>query len=462
MWHLRSIVLCTGLLFLTVIAYLPLWGNDFIDYDDEVYITSNPQVVEGLTWSGVGWAWTNDLAPYWLPITWMSWQLDAQLSPRTAEGAVFLSPAVFHGQNLFWHGVNVLLLFVLWYRLTGARWRSFLVAALFAVHPMRVESVAWAIERKDVLSGFFGLLAVWAYVRYSEHPGWMRYLGVAVAFLLSLLCKPMLLTLPLVLLLLDYWPLRRFGQATGTGQVVKRSLRWLVLEKAPLFAIMVMIACLTMDSRDRHGSMIPLGTISLSSRLANALIAYGCYLSTTLYPSGLAVLYPHPGNYWSPLRALVGAGCLLSITALGVWQARRRPWLIVGWLWFVITLLPVIGLAQGGSQSWADRFTYWPHMGLFTALVWGCAELADRLHLGPVVRGVAAALVVGSLAAVTWVQVGYWQCSTTVWERTAAVTTDNHWAHQRLSRCYRREGRLAEAEFHLAEATRIQFKRPRR
>jgi tetratricopeptide (TPR) repeat protein len=393
-------------------------------------------------------------------------QFDAQFfSARGADGEVILSPAAFHGQNLFWHEASVLLVFALWHRLTGACWRSFFVAALFAVHPMHVESVAWATERKDVLSCFFGALTLWAYVHYQERPGWKRYLGMSAAFLVSLLAKPMLITLPFVLLLLDYWPLGRFGTAaslpsTARGPILPRArLGWLVREKVPLLILAGMIAAVTLEKRESHGALVSFHVISLSARLANALTAYGSYLGSTFWPTELAVLYPHRYENWSGPQALAGAGCLLSITALSLWQANRRPWLMMGWLWFVGTLFPVIGLAQGGAQAWADRFSYWPHIGLFVAVVWEVGEWAQRCRVPSLVPRTVGALVLGSLAALTWAQLGHWRDSVTLWEHALAVTKENDRAHQRLASRYRKRGRLQEAEAHLHQAHRIQFQR---
>ena len=462
---LRAALLGVGLLALTVVAYLPVWSNDFVDFDDEVYITCNPGVLGGLTGPGFCWAWTNDDAPYWQPLTWLSLQLDAHcFSKVTPQGEVILSPAAVHGQNLFWHAASVLLLFGLWDRFGGARWRSFLVAALFAVHPMHVESVAWATERKDVLSAFFGLLTLWAYVRYLEHPGPGRYLALAAAFLLSLLAKPMLITLPFVLLLLDYWPLGRFGDAalapSHERRVGKRArLGRLILEKLPLFALAALIAVLTLESRERHGTLVSLHTLPLSDRLANALTAYGWYLFHSVWPAPLAALYPHPYANWSVPRALAGAAALLSVSALCLWQANRRPWLVTGWLWFVGTLLPVIGFAQGGAQAWADRFGYWPHIGLFVAAVWGLAEFVERLRIPALVGTSMGALVLGCFSVLTWAQVGHWRDSLALWQHTVAVTRDNDRAHERLAICYRRLGRYDEEQFHLIEAWRIQSER---
>ena len=286
---------------------------------------------------------TTDHCGYYQPISWLSLQVDAQLFSGTSPtGDPILSPAAFHAQGLFWHTASAVLLFVLWQRLTGMRWSSFLVAALFALHPLRVESVAWAAERKDVLSVFFGLATLWAYLRYTERPGVLRYLAVMIAMLLSLLSKPMLLTLPFVLLLLDYWPL---------GRTAAVSRRRLLLEKVPLLGLTIGISILTWLTRQHADAIVPLTSLSFSARLANALTAYAWYVGHTFYPVNLAVLYPHPYENWSLSAALVGLATLLVLSGLALWQRRRRPWLIVGWLWFVGTLLPVIGFAQGGTQA---------------------------------------------------------------------------------------------------------------
>jgi hypothetical protein len=457
MGHPRLAPLCAALLALTAVAYLPLAGNDFVNYDDPFYVTDRPEVQAGLSGRGFCWAWANGAAPYWLPLTWLSLQFDAHFfSTRGPDGEVVLSPAAFHGENLAWHAAAALVLFAAWYRLSGACWRSFLVAALFAVHPMHVESVAWATERKDVLSAFFGALTLWAYVRYADRPGTKRYLAVLAAYLLSLLAKPMLMTLPCALLLLDYWPLRRWAPGRG-----RAALGRLVREKAPLFALAAASALITLAAREQHGALVSTSEVPLSARLGNALTAYGWYLSATFWPSGLAALYPHPYENWSAARALAGAGCLLGLTALALWQGRRRPWLLVGWLWFVGTLLPVIGLAQGGAQAWADRFSYWPHVGLFVAVAWGAAELAGRVRLPRPLAAAAGAVALAALAALTWVQVGYWRDSVTLWERAVAVTTDNDRAHQFLAISYQKAGRPEEAMSHLEAAARIQHRRLR-
>ncbi len=439
--------LAGALVALTVAAYLPLWNNDFVNFDDESYITDNPHVTEGLTGRGFVWSWTTLRGFYWQPISWLSLQLDAQLfSARSPTGKLTISPAAFHGENLFWHVASALLLLWLWERLTGACWQAFLVAALFALHPLRVESVAWASERKDVLSVFFGVLTLWAYASYAAVPGRGRYVAVMAAYALSLLAKPMLMTLPFALLLLDYWPL---------GRLTAGSLRRLLLEKVPLFVLAAAVGLAALAGRAHEGSVVTLAELPLSVRLANAATAYGWYLSHTFWPAHLAVLYPHPEHNWSVAAALGGGGVLLAGTLVSLWSVRRRPWLAVGWFWFVGALVPVIGLAQGGPQAWADRFTYWPHVGLFAALVWGLARLIERFRVPARVVAPVAALALGALAVLTWVQVGYWRNSGALWEHTLAVTRDNTSAHVNLANYQMSRGRLDEGERHFAEAVRL-------
>jgi tetratricopeptide (TPR) repeat protein len=459
---IRTKRLCIVLVALTVIVYLPVWRNDFVNFDDESYITANQHVIGGLSRSGFSWAWGNLHARYWQPLSWLSLQFDAHFfSSRQLDGSIRLSPAAFHGQNLFWHCASTVALFGLLQRLTGAPWRSFLVAALFALHPMHVESVAWATERKDVLSVFFGIATLAAYVRYVEKPNWKRYLGMTVLFLLSLLSKPMLITLPFVLLLLDYWPLRRMFaassplEAEGGVTLPRASWRRLLFEKVPMFFIAAAIGMVTLLARKQTGAMVSLTDLPLSARLGNALTAYSWYLLATFRPCELAVFYPHPNVNWSLPSALAGAATLLVLTALTVWQARRRRWLVVGWLWFAGSLLPVIGLAQGGMQAWADRFSYWPHIGLFLAIVWAGAELVERFRVPALVSAGIGAAILGSLGVLTWIQVGYWHDTATLWHRVLAVTKDNAYAYVNLGKYHLDRGELSDAESHFAEAVRI-------
>jgi tetratricopeptide (TPR) repeat protein len=500
MGRFRTALLCVALVALTVAAYAPVWKNGLVDFDDELYVTTNPRVMEGLSWSGAAWAFTNYHARYWQPVAWLSLQLDAQLvqlfPSRSRDERL---PALVHGQNLFWHCASALLLFGFWQRLTGQTWRAFFVAVLFAVHPMHVESVAWAAERKDVLSVFFGVLTLWAYVGYVAHPRWMRYLVTACVFAISLMSKPMLVTLPFVLLLLDYWPLlrdsrrvdrvfevlqtsgghRRLDPSYETNEVSKEqageqiqppvSWRWLLLEKVPLLLLAAATGVVTMVSREQTASVVSLTVLPLSARLANAAAGYGWYLASTFWPFDLAALYPHPGRSWGVLPVVEGLTAVLVITALAAWQARRRRWLIVGWLWFLGTLIPVIGLAQGGEQAWADRFSYWPHVGLFVAVAWALGELVERWRIPAGVCAVGSASVLACLAVMTWIQVGYWRDSFTLWTRAAEVTADNDVAHLHLGYYHSNRAiyfinlgvpekameHFALAESHFAEAVRI-------
>jgi hypothetical protein len=456
MSHARSCLCCAALLLLTVVAYLPVWGNDFVDCDDEVYVTKNPSVLAGLSWAGFCWDWDNLAAPYPHPLTWLSLQFDAHFfARRTAGGEMVASPAAVHGQSLFWHAASVLLLFGVCRRLTGAPWRSLLVAALFAVHPLHVASVAPAAQRKDVLSLFFGLLALWAWAGYVTRPSRRSYVAALAAFLLSLLAKPMLMTLPFVLLLLDYWPLRRIGNP----KFEISNLKFLLREKAPLFALAAVAGVVTLAWRSRYGSIVSPFTFTPSERLANVFMAYGWYSYRTFYPLNLAAMYPLQYEHWSVSSALAGVAVVLSASALCWWQARRRPWLLVGWLWFVSTLFPVTGLAQGGPQAWADRFTYWPHVGLFVAVVWELGEMVERFRVPRAARWAAAGVVLGTLVVLTQAQVACWRDSVTLWEHAVAVTSDNDWAHQHLCMLYLKAGREDEANAQLDAADQIQRSR---
>jgi tetratricopeptide (TPR) repeat protein len=308
-----------------------------------------------------------------------------------------------------------------------------------------------------VLSFFFGVLTLWAYIFYREKPGWPRYLAMAATYLLSLMAKPMLLTLPFVLLLLDYWPLRR---AVAGPLAAPRVWGRLLREKVPLLVLAAASAVITHLARVHAGSLISLDWIPISARLANAVTAYGWYVSRTFAPVDLAVLYPHPLRNWSVPAALAGTALLMVVTGLAWWQARRRPWLLVGWLWFVGTLIPVIGLAQGGEQAWADRFSHWPQIGLLGALVWELSEVVRRWQMPALVPVLAGGAALCCLGVLTWIQVGYWHDVVILWERALAVTPDNGRAHLALGKYYLDRGQLDEAGSHLAEAVRLKPAEP--
>jgi tetratricopeptide (TPR) repeat protein len=404
------LLLGAALALLTLAAYLPALHNGFVNLDDGFYVTGNPQVQKGITRASAAWALTANVANNWHPLTLLSHQLDCQLFG--------LDPAGHHATSLLLHLANTLLLFAVLRGMTGALWRSAAVAALFAVHPAHVESVAWVAERKDVLSALFWILAMAAWTGYARRPSPGRYLLAALMMILGLMAKPMVVTLPFALLLLDVWPLERHG------------LGWrrLIAEKLPLLALSAAASLVTL--RYQRTSLAPLDLVPWSLRLANAAVSYAAYLGKLLLPRNLAVFYPIPLAIpaWQVAAATV---LLAALTALAVWKARRAPWLLVGWLWFLGTLVPVIGLVQVGRQAMADRYTYIPSIGLFVAIVWGIAALARERRA---ILSMAAAAAILALAAGTWMQAGYWRDSVALYRHALAVTRGNYVAHVGLAK----------------------------
>ena len=399
-----KIIACLFLAWATLTVYAGVRDHQFINFDDDLYVTENLPIQDGLSLRGLVWAFTTTHASFWHPMTWLSLMLDSQLYG--------LNPARFHLTNLLLHLANTLLLFLWLNRTTRALGASFLVAALFALHPLHVESVAWVTERKDVLSTFFWMLTMWAHVWYVEGPGVGRYLLTLACFVLGLMAKPMLVTLPFVLLLLDFWPLGRLmpavagaGAAQPSGQRV--TLAGLVWEKAPLFALTVLFCMVTYYAEDKSGALSLLPDLPLTTRLSNALVAYVTYLGKMFWPTRLAVFYPHPENA-IPLWQGLGAGLTLAFLSLVIiWQTRRRPYLLVGWLWYLGTLVPVIGLVQVGKYALADRFTYVPLIGVFIMVAYGAAELTARWRPARFLVPVGAGVVLSGLMICTWQQVSY-------------------------------------------------------
>jgi protein O-mannosyl-transferase len=399
------LLLGAALALLTLAVWLPALRNGFTNLDDPYYVTANPQVLRGITRAGIAWAMTAKVASNWHPLTLLSHMLDCQLFG--------LDPAGHHATSLLLHLANVLILFAVLCRMTGAAGRSAVVAALFALHPTHVESVAWVAERKDVLSALFWILAMGAWARYARQPSAGRYLLVALLMVLGLAAKPMVVTLPFALLLLDVWPLDR----------LHLGWRRLILEKLPLLALSAASSLITL--RYQQASLAPLDVAPWSLRAANALVAYAAYLGKLFLPRHLAVFYPIPLSI--PAWQAAGAALLLiAITALAVRRARREPWLLTGWLWFLGTLVPVIGLVQVGRQAMADRYLYIPSIGLFLAVVWSVAELGRRHRA---VLATAAGAVLLALAVMTRVQIGYWSDSATLFRHALAATGDNYLAH---------------------------------
>ncbi|MBN1105173.1 MAG: tetratricopeptide repeat protein [Deltaproteobacteria bacterium] len=443
-------LLCLLLLVVTLAIYQGVTEYEFVNFDDIQYVTDNPHVRSGITLRGLRWAFAESHAGNWHPLTWISHMLDCQLFG--------LRPGMHHLVNLLFHMLNTVLLFLVFSRATGALWRSAFLAALFAVHPLHVESVAWVSERKDVLSTFFGILALRAYVTYARRPAIRRFVPVLLLFAAGLLSKPMLVTLPFVLLLLDYWPLGRW-QNRRSAHTSNHGLResfhtGLVWEKIPLLLLSALVGLVTFLVQRKGGLVLGLEIIPLDLRMANALISYMEYVGRTIWPAGLAVYYVHPASI--PLWKAAGAGIfLLCLTLLVLRGARKVPCLAVGWLWFIGTLLPVIGLLHVGGQAMADRYTYIPGIGLFIMAAWGLPALIGEgayRRRGLAVSALVVLLVFGVLARV---QVGTWKDSITLWKHTLDVNEQNYVAHNMLGGALARQGKLPEAMGHFSEALRI-------
>jgi tetratricopeptide (TPR) repeat protein len=458
-----------GLALLILALYWPAARCAFVNYDDPDYVTANVQVQKGLTWENIKWAWANTVASNWNPLTVLSHQLDCQLFGLNSAG--------HHLTSVLLHALNGVLVFVLLRQLTGALWRSLLAATLFAVHPLRVESVVWIAERKDVLSGCFGLLALIFYARFAQcksgehqaasaqlpaHPGsaMVNYWLVLGCFALGLMSKAMLVTWPFLMLLLDYWPLKRFAIYPassgygGTGKLRFAVFRRLVIEKIPFFALAAAASVVTFNVQQEAGAMSRWEQTPFGACGENAVISYCRYLGKLFWPTDLAVLYPYLG-FW-PLDKVLLAGVLLAGISILVWVWRRSyPFLLTGWLWFCGTLVPAIGLVQVGEQSMADRYTYLPSLGIHILAIWGAYELAWRkawLLTSMSACGVAA--IVGCLF-LTRQQLSYWQDTESLFRHAVEVTEDNYVAHNNLGSALNDKGRPAEAVHEFQEAIRL-------
>lgn len=446
----------------TLAVYWPLLRSDFTRYDDDQYVTENPIVRQGLTGKGVHWAFNVGYVGNWHPLTWLSHMLDVEIFG--------LRPAGHHGVNIILHLANVLLLFFVLKRMTGRLWESAFVAALFAVHPLHVESVAWIAERKDVLSTVFWMLAMGAYAAYAESPSRRRYAAVFGLVALGLTAKPMLVTLPFVFLLLDYWPLGRF-QARDL-----KAGRWpgwrLIGEKVPLFVLAAVSCVVTYIAQQRGGAVSPGELLPLGVRAANALVSYGRYLLLAFHPTKLAVLYPHPGASLPAWQPAVAGAALAGMTYLVLQAGRKRPYLAVGWFWYLGTLVPVIGLVQVGAQAMADRYTYVPFVGLFIAAAWGLGDFLGKRKMTKagksaksvspirprsrfVIFPVFAGALIVILAVLARAQIGVWRDTETLFRNAVNVTKNNGIAHGHLGEALARKGNMDEAVTQLRAALRI-------
>ncbi len=434
-----------ALALMTLAVFWPVTNCQFVNYDDTDFVTANPYVQAGLTAESFKWAWRSEVARNWHPITMLTHMLDCQ--------CFGLNPRWPHFVNLLYHAANAVLLFQLLRRMTGAVWRSAAVAALFAFHPLHVESVAWVAERKDVLSTFFWFLTTWAYLRYVEEfkaqsPKFKFYYALALLlFALGLMSKPMLVTLPFTLLLLDYWPLARTQppKAAPAKKTAAKgtSFRRLILEKIPFFLFSACLCAVTFSIQQHGGSVLNVHNLSLADRSGNALISYARYIEKMFWPEGLAGLYlkSHPWPLW---QVALAALLLAAVSTAVILQTRRRPFLAVGWFWYLGTLVPVIGLVQVGMQTMADRYTYVPLTGLFIILAWGGWELAGACRAPRIAAGAAAVLLV-ACALVTRRQITYWHDSETLFKRMIDAAPNNFMAHYNLGNLYSRQMRTNDA-----------------
>jgi tetratricopeptide (TPR) repeat protein len=467
----RVLLLVAGLVIATVALYYPVSSHPFLNYDDDIYVLHNPHVQAGLSWETVKWAFTSLYASNWHPLTWLSHALDYQMFN--------LDAGRHHETNLLLHVINVVLLFWVLWRATGYAGRSAMVAALFALHPMNVESVAWIAERKTLLSMMFFLLALGAYEWYARRPRAPRYLVVAGFYAVGLMAKPQVITLPLVLLLWDYWPLQRMfhvGQFVGERSspnprhsisgiapdslVPTHKFSWLLLEKLPLLALSVASAVITVRAQYESGAMSGPHWQPFRLRIANAFLAYARYLGKAIWPAHLTLIYPHPGNsirIWQVAAALI---LLLAITALTVAAGHRRRYLLVGWLWFLGTMVPMIGIVQVGVQAMADRYAYLPFVGLFIMVCWAAADWAEQRHLAAAWQWGVSIAVLLALAVTARHQLDYWSDNTKLWARIIALqeqqTNPDNWvAENNMGHALLKLGEVEEAMPHFRAAVAI-------
>jgi Flp pilus assembly protein TadD len=458
--HKNISLLAYGFLVITAFAaYWPVLKCEFVKYDDDKYVTENPNVKRGITYESIIWAFTKPHYHMWHPLTSLTHLLGYQLFG--------LNPAWHHLTSLLFHIASTLLLFGILKRMTAAVWPSLFVAAAFALHPLNVESVAWISERKNVLSTFFWMLTIAAYIRYTDRPCLGRFLLVVLVFALATMTKPMVVTLPFALLLLDYWPLERLQfKRAGDEQDVEQAeseqvdsrrvpLWRLLVEKIPLFVLVGALSAVTFIAQQRGGVMSGWHNVPLKYRLANALVSYVTYISKMVWPARLAVFYPHPINKLPIWQVVASALVLLAVSVAVLWFARRRKYLTVGWLWYLGILVPVIGLVQVGSQAKADRYTYLPFIGLFIMIAWGLYELSAKRRYRMITLGLLALAVLLTLAVCTRLQLRHWRNNSTLFERAINVTEDNFVMNNNYANVLKDMGEVEKAVEHFCNALRI-------
>ncbi|MGA2680016.1 MAG: tetratricopeptide repeat protein, partial [Sedimentisphaerales bacterium] len=431
-------VISIALVTATLIAYEPIRHNNFVTYDDNSYIVDNPQVKSGITWKSLGEAFTKPHFFMWHPLTTISHMLDCQIFG--------LNPAGHHFTSLLLHILNALLLFWILNSMTGTTWLNAFVAGVFALHPIQVESVAWAAERKTVMSGLFWLLTTAAYIRYAKQPGFGRYLVVLLVFGLCIMTKPVVVTLPFTLLLLDYWPLERIGKVSA-GR--------LITEKIPLLILSAILSVITFIAQHQGGVVVSLGKISLKDRIGNTFTSYISYLSKTIWPNGLAVVYPYRSTSFSDASTVGRIILFVLMLFLSIYIGRRRKYVAMGWLWYIGTLVPVIGLVQSGSQAMANRYMYIPILGLLIIVAWGIKDIVNNKRNLQIVATISAGVILTSALILSRTQVRYWQDSLTLFEHTLKITENNPLAENSYGCALFDSGRVNEAILHLSKAVKI-------
>jgi Tfp pilus assembly protein PilF len=439
-------ILSLALFAATLAFYMPALNNTFVNYDDPAYVTANAHVLRGLSWNNLAWAFTSTAEANWHPLTWISHMLDVEMFGTNPRGHHFV--------NVLFHALNVVLLFFILRKATPCLWRSFVVAALFAVHPLNVECVAWVAERKSLLSMLFLLLALAAYGWYSNRRSYLRYVVVVLLFMAGLAAKPMVITLPVLLLLWDYWPLARISHQPEESRG-GLGLIWLVAEKIPLFALSAASAWITLYSQRVGGALGSSELLPLGLRVKNAVYSYVSYIEKGIWPSHLAVFYPHPEGSLQTWRVLLAALLIVGASALAWLYRDKRPYLFTGWFWYLIAMVPMIGVVQVGRQAMADRYAYLPFVGLFIVAVWSGADLLERLKLSTFARGAISAaplIVYGSLA---FLQISYWHDSYTLFSHTLAVTSRNGIAEDNLGSALVQLGRPDLALPHFEAAAKF-------
>ena len=451
--RVANFLVCLGLVAITWAVFGQTLAHDFVNFDDHLYVYENPLIIKGISTEGIIGAFTHTHARNWHPLTTISHMLDCQLYGLKAGG--------HHLTNVILHTISVVLLFLVLKQMTGGLWQSAFVAALFAIHPLHVESVAWIAERKDVLSAVFFMLTLAAYARYARAPSLPRYLVVALLFAFGLMSKPMLVTLPFVLLLLDYWPLNRVTDRWSAVRGTKSQTRgrWsvvsgLILEKIPLLIFSAISCIITFVIQKRATGALP--PLPLLWRADNAFASYMIYIWQTLWPTRLAVFYPHPNNMLPAWEVVIAIGLLLAMTGAAIVFRGKRPYLFTGWLWYLVMLVPVIGFVQVGEQGHADRYTYLPHIGLFLLAAWSIADVTAS-HWSTLRTAIAttAVIMIIGLAWAASVQTSYWRNSETLWTHALAVTSENDFAHNNLAYLLADRGELDDAMSHFAAAARI-------